>query len=69
MTLNLLLKGPLYGIELDCDRMNDIDTVKTCVQLTFLYCNKSLCQCHELFFVVFPEVPEPGKAPLLQIPW
>ena len=40
--------------------------LKLCVQLTFLYYNKSLCQSHELFFVVFPEVPEPGKAPLLQ---
>ena len=29
------------------------------------YEKKSLCQSHELFFVVFSEVPEPGKAPLL----
>ena len=36
---------------------------ETCVQLTFLYYNKSLCQSHELFFVVFSDVPEPGKGP------
>ena len=62
MTLNLLLQGPLIWLYFIVWIWL---IVKLCVQSTFLYQNKSLCQSHELFFVVFPGVPEHGKVPLL----